>query len=96
MTKQNFVKAFNNFILDTLGDYYSDIKNIVYSEEDGQELMYINYKDYTQKWINISCADERTIMLNFLSELDNRPEQIPLVEEAYYMWKERDLYEIYD
>ena len=67
--KQNFVKEMQALLQQT--DEYADIDSLDYVvEEDGQEWLYVSFKGFSQKRINVNCDSKSAILRDFLFKVD--------------------------
>ncbi|HOY90359.1 MAG TPA: hypothetical protein PK891_01430 [Bacteroidales bacterium] len=86
MSKAAFVKAFSDFLKENV-PYYEDIDGLVYVEKKGDEWVYVNYRSYSQKRINVAADSETGIMIDFFRHENDAPWITPIDEEIYNMSK---------
>jgi len=72
MTKTQFVKEFSKFLKNNVSEF-QDLKSLVYVEDKDHEWLYVNYKSYSQKRINISMDSDYGIMLDFFKNVEDTP-----------------------
>ena len=72
MSKKEFVKEFSDFLLKNV-PYFEDINGLVYVHNSEGEWIYVNYRSYSQKRIDVTADSEVAMMRDFFKYIDEAP-----------------------